>query len=99
MSTGRTPCPESAQRQSLLEPWKPRDRRRAGCSWSWGDGRHRRRSLLWRLRGRRRLTGGTRLLQRLEVDEGQIVRQHGADLVRLGLREIALRLNHEEARR
>ena len=50
----------------------------------------------WR---RRRLPGRAGLLQRLEVDERQVVRQHRAELVGLGLREVALRLDHEEARR
>src|SRR6476620_279731 len=50
-------------------------------------------------RRRARLTRGARLLQRLEIDQREIVGQYGGELVVLRLREIALRLDHQEARR
>src|SRR5215831_19815897 len=109
MSTGGTSCSESAHAGRpakagryicALEPGnsgdtgRPRGGRRRRdrryCNWS---------LLLLRLVRRRRLTRGAGLLQRFEVDEREIVLEDGADLVRLGLRQVPLRLNHEEAGR
>src|SRR5262245_44816352 len=65
--------------------------------------RRRRRKRDGRRRGRaaagRHGSGRARLLQRVEVDEREIVREHGAELVLLRLRQVALGLNHEKARR
>src|SRR5213078_1732361 len=62
-------------------------------------GRRRRLLLRWSARPARLLSGRTGFLQRLEVDERKIVGENRGEFVRLGLREIALRLDDEEARR
>src|SRR5215831_7387526 len=83
--------------RSSLEPRYPRYRRPGG--WCGRDRSHDRPLWLLRRSRRGRLASRARLLQRLEVDERKIVGEDGVDLAGFGLREVALRLDHEEARR